>query len=71
MFSCTLSDLDLGDYISIEQKILELEKLLASESAPVVVDGETRIEIVRSMSLRMGRITYIRRLSVKQIKQKA
>ena len=68
MFSCTLFDLGLGDSVSIEQKILDLEKLLASESAPVVMDRETRAEIVRSMTLRMGRTTYIRRLSVKKIK---
>lgn len=69
MFNCTLFDIDLGDgYVSIEQKILDLEKLLASESTPVVIDREARVEIVRSMALRMGRATYIRHLSVKKAK---
>jgi hypothetical protein len=69
MFSCTLSNLSFDDYVSIEEKILDLEKLLASEAAPVVMDGETRKEIVKSMALRMGRPAYIRRLSVKRIKR--
>lgn len=69
MFSCTLSNLELGNYVSIEQKILHLEKILTSEPAPVAVDKETRAEIVRSTALRMGRVTYIRRLSVEIIKQ--
>lgn len=69
MFSCTLSNLTLDDYFSIEQKILDLEKLLTSESAPVVMDRETRTEIVHSMALRMVQTTYIRHLSVKRIKR--
>lgn len=69
MFSCTLSDLGFSNYASIEKKILDLEKLIASESARTVVDRETRAEIVRSITLRMGRVAHIRRLSGKKNKR--
>ncbi len=69
MFSCTLSDLGFSDFVSIEQKVLDLEKLIASDSARTVVDGETRAEIVQSMARRMGRVALIRRLSIKKVKR--
>lgn len=70
MFNCTVYCLNETDNLFLEQRIVDLETQLNSVPARGVVDQETRAEIVHSVASRMGRVAYVRRLSVEQIKRK-
>ncbi|MBD2653213.1 MULTISPECIES: hypothetical protein [Synechocystis] len=70
MFDCTADCFSLPGDLALKRKIADLEKSLNSVPNKLTVDQETRAEIVRSVASRMGRITYVRRLSMGQVKQK-
>lgn len=53
---------------SPEQKVAELENLLASEAPVVVMDRETKAEIVRAAIRRMERVAYVRHLSGQKVR---
>ncbi|MBE9174473.1 hypothetical protein IQ225_02515 [Synechocystis salina LEGE 06155] len=70
MFDCTVDCFSLPDTLALRQKIADLEKSLNSVPNKLAVDQETRGEIVRSVANRMGRMTYVSRLSMGQVRQK-
>ncbi|AGF50923.1 ssr2848 [Synechocystis sp. PCC 6803] len=70
MFDCTVDCFSLPDDLALKRKITDLEKLLNCASNKPVVDHETRAEIVHSVASRMGRVAYVRRLSMGRVRQK-
>jgi hypothetical protein len=70
MFDCTAECFSLPDDLAPKRKIIDLKKLLNYASSKPAVDHETRAEIVRSVAGRMGRMAYIRRLSIERVRQK-